>query len=100
MHFALNCGALSCPPVLPLRTETLEQQLDELTSSYLPKFSTYNKSENTVNTTPLFSWFRGDFGGEKGIKNMLRKYNIIPSTDVKLKFDSYDWTLDLGNFVE
>ena len=100
VHFALNCGAKSCPPVFIYDPVDLDDQLNKMTYNFLKKYSSYNNDENRVMTTPLFSWFRGDFGGKKGVKKMLSDYGVIPHTDVSLKFDDYDWTLHLDNFVE
>ena len=45
------------------------------------------------------SWFRGDFGGKKGMIRILKNYNII-SSDInpKINFKKYDWTLKLNNY--
>ena len=100
VHFALNCGAKSCPPVRAYTAENLETQIEDSTQKFLNKFSSYDEASNTVNTTALFSWFRGDFKGKKGTKKILKRYGIIPSTDVNLNYDKYDWTLYLNNYVE
>lgn len=100
IHFALNCGAKSCPPVAIYDYERLDQQFDISTNRYLEKFSNYNGSAKVAFVTSLFSWFRGDFGGIEGIKGILIKNSIIPDKNVKLKTAQYDWTLDLGNFVD
>ena len=99
VHFALNCGAKSCPPVAIYTPENLDAELDASATQFLNKFSNYDEQKNEVLTTPLFSWFRGDFGGKRGTKRILERYNIVPSKDVELKFDSYDWTLDLDNYI-
>jgi len=100
IHFALNCGAKSCPPVGIYHPDTLDKQLDEMARRFLKNFSTYDVESNEVMTTPLFSWFRGDFKGKKGIKKILHENGIIPDVNVNLKFDKYDWTLALDNFVD
>jgi hypothetical protein len=48
----------------------------------------------------LFSWFRGDFGGKSGTKEILEKMEVIPKKDFILKYKSYDWSLFLGNYLE
>ena len=99
VHFALNCGAKSCPPIAIYDDRYIYAQLDEITSAYLKKVSSV-KNE-MVTTSPLFSWFRGDFGGKRGIKNYLKKYGIINSTkNVQVNFGSYDWTLSTGNYTD
>jgi len=100
VHFALNCGAKSCPPVAILRPHNLENQLNQLTATYLTKVTTYDESRNEVTTTPLFSWFRGDFGGKKGVKEILFQNKLIPTTSVDLTFGDYDWNLELNNFYK
>jgi hypothetical protein len=101
VHFALNCGAKSCPLVAIYDAKNFNTKIDEVAKNFLNKMSTYNKQENKVITTPLFSWFRGDFDGKQGIKNMLKKYEVIPQeSDPKVEYDDYDWTLSLGNYYE
>lgn len=99
IHFALNCGAKSCPPVAIYKWERLDEQLDLSTENYLKKFTSFVADEQTAYVTSLFSWFRGDFDGLDGIKQILLQYKLIPNKNVKLKTTNYDWTLDLGNFV-
>lgn len=100
IHFALNCGAKDCPPVAIYEWQKLEEQFKKGTTSYLKKTTDYNASEKTVRVTALFSWFRGDFGGTSGIKDILQQEGLIPTTKgVDIDFKNYDWTLDLDNFV-
>lgn len=100
IHFALNCGAKSCPPVAIYRADVLDRQLDAMTKNYLEEQSRYDEAANTVYSTSLFSWFRGDFGGFKGAKKMLQQFEITPTAKVDLEFTNYDWTLFLDNFVD
>ncbi len=101
VHFALNCGAKSCPLVAAYDAQNFDKKIDEVAQHFLTKMSTYNNTTNTVNTTTLFSWFRGDFKGRKGIKKFLEKYGIIPKgSDPTIVYDKYDWTLSLGNYYE
>lgn len=101
IHFALNCGAIDCPPVAIYEADRLDEQFDKGTKAYLKRVSAYDSGQKEVKTTPLFSWFRGDFGCKKGIKNILKEYEIIPTTKkVDVTYKDYDWTLDLDNFTE
>jgi hypothetical protein len=102
IHFALNCGAKSCPYVAVYDARFMDEQLDEIARQFLNRTSTYAPDEEKVYVTSLFSWFRGDFGGKSGIrKDFLKKYDVIPEdADPSLEFDKYDWTLELGNFVD
>lgn len=101
IHFALNCGAKDCPPVAIYEPDRLEEQFDEGTKTYLKRVSEYDSTTKEVKTTPLFSWFRGDFGCKSGVKDILKEYDIIPTTKkIDVTYKDYDWTLDLDNFTE
>ena len=100
IHFALNCGAKSCPPIAFYRGDEIDSQLDKATASYLTTFARYNARENVIWAPAVCSWFKGDFGGEDGIIKMMKKYEVIPqgkSPDVE--YLPYDWTLKLGNYI-
>ncbi|MEL6389660.1 MAG: DUF547 domain-containing protein [Bacteroidota bacterium] len=96
IHFVLNCGAMSCPAVDILRQEGLENLLQRKMISYLQEHTIVDESDNVVITTPLMSWFRGDFGGRSGIKDLLKSIYIIPpDMNPKIKWESYDWTMKI-----
>ena len=98
IHYALNCGALSCPPIVPYTSRNLDAQMDESVKDYLEKFCVV--TEKDLKVPVLFSWFRADFGRKRGIKKFLMKYEIITKSDKKkdLKFLDYDWTLALDPY--
>ncbi|MEX0945552.1 MAG: DUF547 domain-containing protein [Balneolaceae bacterium] len=99
IHFVLNCGAASCPYIAVFDPERIEVQLDVAAAKYLRETTQYNADKNQAEVTRLINWFRGDFGGLDGAKEMLREYGAIPAdSDPKLTFLEYDWTLDLGNY--
>lgn len=98
IHYALNCGALSCPPIVPYHSEKVNEELNTSVSDYLSKYCVV--SENEVKVPVLFSWFRADFGGKRGIRKFLVRYGITQKDDKKkdLKFLPYDWTLALNPY--
>lgn len=99
IHFALNCGAKSCPPIAFYNAENLDQQLDLATKAYITGESTYDATKNTVYLPALMGWFRRDFGGKKGMKKIIKKIDLIPgSIDPKIKFKKYDWSLFLDHY--
>ena len=80
--------------------DRLNEQLNTGTKNYLTKTSTYNKTDNTLEVTALFNWFRGDFGCKKGIKQIVVDQGIIPSSkEITILYKNYDWTLDLDNWT-
>lgn len=101
IHFALNCGAASCPAIVVFDAEHIEAQLDTAARRYLNTTSHYDEETQTVYVSSLMSWFRGDFGNIAGIRRMLKQYGIIPShSRPHIRFLPYDWTLSLGNFSQ
>lgn len=99
IHFALNCGAKSCPPIAFYTPEELGSQLDVAVKTYLKGECEYDKATNIVKVPALMGWFRGDFGGKIGMIKILVENKIIPEgTKPKIKFKSYDWTLYLKNY--
>lgn len=99
IHFALNCGAKSCPPIAFYEPEQIEKQLTVATSTYLTGESMYDASTNTVSVPALMGWFRNDFGGKKNMLNILRKNKVIPEgSNPKINFNKYDWSLYLDNY--
>lgn len=100
IHFSLNCGAKSCPPVGMYDAKNLEKQLDASTSKYLKLNTSYNKEKNTLMVPSLMSWFRGDFGYKKGVIKICQKFQIIPNNaKPDLSYKDYDWTIELDNFL-
>ncbi|MFT6935426.1 MAG: hypothetical protein ACJAUQ_001822 [Maribacter sp.] len=100
VHFALNCGAKDCPPIAIYDWKKLDEQFKKATSTYLERTTVYSDKKKEVVVTALFSWFRGDFNGKSGVKNILKKQGLIPTIkDIDITYKDYDWTLDLDNFI-
>lgn len=100
IHFALNCGAISCPPIAIYSAENINKELDYMSKTYLKEQTTYNEETKTAKTVALMSWFRGDFGGKCGAKKILKNYEITPVKPKKIEFKDYNWTMSLGNYKE
>ena len=99
LHFALNCGAKSCPPIAFYKPENINQQLDLATKAYLRGEAEYDEASNTVKLPTLMSWFRRDFGGKKKMIALLKQLSIVPADkNPKIIFKQYDWTLYLENY--
>ena len=101
VHFALNCGAKSCPAVANYDYKKLDEQMDKSTKIHLQSTTTYDKETNTINITRLFSWFRGDFGNKKKVIKFLKKYEAITDDIVpNINYNVYDWTMMLDNYID
>ena len=116
IHFALNCGASSCPPVKTFSTEAVLEELRVVTMAFLEgddnaKVDVANK---TVWLSAIFNWFKGDFGGDpravcemvcgflRGEKQAAMKSLLDGGGKLSIKYFPYDWgtnaarSLDFG----
>lgn len=99
IHFALNCGATSCPPIAFYNELEIDTQLEAATINFLKHDAVYDSIKNTVTISKIFSWFRGDFGGKKGTIQFLKTYNILPPDAMpQLIYKKYDWIILKNNF--
>ncbi len=98
IHFALNCGAKSCPPIAFYRYEKINQQLDMATVAFINGESEIDESKNRITTSKILSWFKGDFGGSNGIRALMTKVFKRDFTGYSIQFNDYNWDKDLGNF--
>lgn len=99
IHFALNCGAKSCPPIAFYNPENLNTQLDVASTAYLTGEVNYNAESNTLALPALLSWFRRDFGGKKKIIELLKSKQLLQkNVKPKITFKKYDWALYLDNY--
>lgn len=100
IHFALNCGAKSCPPIAFYDVENLETQLDLATASFLSQETVVNEEGKVLEVTKIMSWFRADFGGKDGIREIVGKVFKRDFNGYKISYQEYDWTAKLDYFVE
>ena len=99
IHFALNCGAKSCPPIAFYNPEKVNEQLDLSTQSFLEAESDFNDQKMIVSTTKLFLAYYWDFGGKKGIRKIFLSQLNKDISDYKIRYKKYSWEERLNNFV-
>lgn len=100
IHFALNCGAISCPPIAFYSLEKIEEQLQLATISFLEGETDILTEKKEVHVTQLFKWFWADFGGKSGIRKILKEYLNFNSKGYQIIFKPYSWEEDLDNYAE
>jgi hypothetical protein len=101
IHFALNCGAKSCPSIMLYKHDILDQQLNAATARYLKRFSRYDQKKDEVYVPALCYWFKADFGGEEGVLRIHKEFGIVPANkDPEVEYLDYDWTLSLSNYTD
>ena len=94
IHFALNCGASSCPPIAVYDAESLAQDLETATEGFLEQSVTLNAETKSVNLSQLFQWYRVDFG--KSDKEVLDWIKANGGSSVKAKFDKFEEFVGTG----
>ena len=101
VHFALNCGAGSCPAIRSYRADRIDDQLDLATRTYLSNTVTYDPEAGVARVPRLFLWYRGDFGGGDGVRDLLRRYDAVPENATpRLKHRGWDWSRQAAKFVD
>ena len=99
IHFALNCGASSCPPVKLFRDESLDEDLAAAARAFVG--SEVSVSGSTVTASKLFLWYGSDFGEDvlpaiaalgAGTPSGDAVARLLEGGDVELAFADYDWS--------
>ncbi len=98
IHFALNCGAKSCPPIAFYSYNNIDRQLDLAAKSFLSGETEIDDVKKEVRVTKIMDWFIGDFGGKKGIRRIIKDVLQTNVTGFTLKFKPYNWDEALHNF--
>lgn len=93
VHFALNCGSRSCPPIAIYTPDRIDMQLDVATRSYLGTETEVD--EDRIVTSPLLKWYRRDFDPDP--RDFLARH-LPPELAEKVRsgritFRKYDWRL-------
>jgi hypothetical protein len=108
IHFALNCGARSCPPLqsssFPEDPTALDVRLDLATSAFLNGSGVrIDDARREIAVSSLFDWYKADFEKKDGsVQAFLLKHVSDPAKAQALKtafdagyvltYQSYDWT--------
>lgn len=100
IHFALNCGAKSCPPIAFYSAEKINQQLELATLSFLETETDVFADKKELHVTTLFKWFFADFGGRKGIRQIIAEKLNIETKGYKIIYKPYSWEEVLENYEE
>jgi Protein of unknown function, DUF547 len=100
LHFALNCGAKSCPPIAFYNYGNIDRQLDLATKVFLKSETKIDSIAKTATISKLMDWFAGDFNGRKGIREIILKYLSVNIKGYKLIYRKYNWEEQLNNFSE
>jgi len=100
IHFAITCGAQSCPPVGAYRAATLDQQLDLAGRNFLNQEVAVDR-RGRVSCSKILQWYARDFEAAGGVGPvMLRYLDAGPVRDAVGDrarpcdaYRAYDWAL-------
>ena len=93
IHFAVNCAANSCPPLLnhAWTAKNLESNLEQQTRSFINN-SRYNQiSEKGTKMSKIFEWYAEDFGN---LATFINKYANRKVKAGQIGYAKYDWNLN------
>ncbi len=100
IHFALNCGAKSCPPIAFYSVAKLDEQLELAALSFLTSETQVDEQKKKIHISRLFLWFLKDFGGTKGGMKIVSNYLEKDLTGYKSIYQPYSWDDHLDNYAE
>jgi hypothetical protein len=94
VHFALNCGSRSCPPIAFYDPDRIEEQL-ELAARAFVRAET-RPADGRLVTSPIFKWYRRDFGPNLGefLARYLEPEVAEAARGKAVRFGKYDWSLN------
>ena len=94
IHFAVNCAAKSCPPLLnrAWTADNLEANFEKQAKAFINNASFNKISSNKVAVSKIFEWYAVDFGN---LIDYLNKYsNEKINQNAKVEFMEYNWDLN------
>jgi len=115
IHFALHCGAKSCPVLKPKAWDLrdLDQSLDQAAKDFMstPQAAQWDEANQTLRLSKIFEWYRSDFGSsdEELIRFIMPNLNSEIQRSLSdrvvgsfaISFLEYNWSLaDAGPATE
>lgn len=108
VHFALVCGAESCPPLKRglYSSDNLEAELDAAARIFVNSSdgSRLDKAGLSIRLSKIFAWYKDDFGGtDEALLDFVGKYHdegefIIQNKErLKIHYLPYNWSIKRGS---
>lgn len=105
IHFALNCGAKSCPPIKTFSSKNINAELQLATEAYLETDEALQIEEDRgiIHLSSLLKWYSSDFGDTTDdvlrwvLKNVVQPekkaalQSVMDTEKYKVKYIVYDW---------
>eukprot|EP00588_Corethron_pennatum_P015810 CAMPEP_0194280572 /NCGR_PEP_ID=MMETSP0169-20130528/17967_1 /TAXON_ID=218684 /ORGANISM="Corethron pennatum, Strain L29A3" /LENGTH=513 /DNA_ID=CAMNT_0039025345 /DNA_START=96 /DNA_END=1637 /DNA_ORIENTATION=- len=114
IHFALNCGAKSCPPVKKFTSDAIKEELRIVSQAFCEQDDNVgiDEKKNEISLTKLMSWYGSDFAPSasdlpkkvitylRGEKKKKLEGMINSGKVIKVKFNEYDWGTNASKSME
>jgi len=97
IHFAIVCASVSCPKLQneAFTALNIEAQLVKATKEFLNDTSKNKLSEDRIQLSKVFKWFKKDFENSGSVIDFLNLYTDIKiSSKAKKSFMDYNWNLN------
>jgi len=110
IHFALNCGAKSCPPIKKFSPDAVQEELRIAAQAFCEDDGNvrFDMASRTIHLTMIMKWYRGDFGKDKlqlakvvaGYLRGERQHTLTQwiseaerkTASFKVRYLKYDWS--------
>ena len=102
IHCALVCASRSCPPIAAYEPSKLDAQLDIAARSFVNGGGvTLGTGYAELRLSPIFGWYRRDFGGKAGIREFVLRFldegearQALREERCRIRYQEYDWSLN------
>lgn len=105
IHFALNCGAVSCPPIRVYNSERLEFGLSAAASAFCAGEVDVDSTQSKLRVSMILKWYGKDFGTKAELIRFLIQYlpdekskalqemvNKLGAEGIVVEYRPYDWS--------
>jgi glutaredoxin len=113
IHFALNCGAKSCPPMRTFTADGIEEELRIVSQAFFEddENAEVDLKRRTLHLNKILSWYRIDFAeSEKELPNKVLEYLrgkkreqlqelLNDGKPITVSYKKYDWSTNASDFV-
>jgi len=97
IHVGVNCASRSCPQIgnFAFTEANYERKTDILIKNFINDPKRNKISENKLELSKIFEWFKGDFTKKGSLIRFLNKYSTTKIDEkAKISFLKYDWSLN------
>ncbi|MEX2448633.1 MAG: DUF547 domain-containing protein [Solirubrobacterales bacterium] len=99
LHFALNCGARSCPPIHVYEPDSIDEQLELATRAYLRAETSVDNERGRVTLPRLMRLYRADFGDRAAQLDLAARHVAVvrerreaSAERLRVRYGRFDWT--------